>query len=117
MENNESSPTADSRWRSLPANLSDSLSSWKSKNMQQPSNWKNWIPLLAFMAQGIGVLWYVAQTTERTVLAVQHLQQQVSELKTSNQLLANAITDIAVLKVKVATIENERYQGDRRASR
>lgn len=109
MEPNEFSRPAELPSRSSWAALTDNLSTWKSKKMtaENGSTWKTWIPVMAFVGQGLTTVIYFTQSMERTTAAVDGLKSQVTDLKNSNQLVAQMVTDVAILKVKIAITESQ----------
>jgi hypothetical protein len=69
---------------------------------QSPDAIKSYIAIAAFFFQGLGSIYYFAQQNQKTLDQLEHVRAQLSELKSSQVLLAQVITDVAVLKAQQA---------------
>lgn len=64
---------------------------------------KTWIAIAAFVAQSAGTVYLFGQQNQETVSKLSSVQEQLKEIKTNQVLLSQAVTDIAVMKVRQET--------------
>jgi hypothetical protein len=98
-------------------NYPGNLSFWRLK-MTHPSadSIKSYVAIAAFFFQGLGSIYYFAQQNQKTLDQLELVRAQLSELKSSQALLAQVVVDVAVLKAQQvnnaqAIVELQQRQG------